>query len=385
MTRASLRFLLLIVIAPACDEVDSGALEFIHITAGDRHSCGIDYDGTSYCWGDNSDGQLGIGPVAGTTRASRVAGDFSFVQLSAGAAHTCGVTISDVAYCWGDNSAGQLGDSTTQDRAYPAPVRNGTNITMVGAGFAHSCGVRVDGTGVCWGANDVGQLGDSTLAPSLVPVRVAGVDLLQRVSAGRNHTCAIRQDYVGGGYPLAYCWGSNEFGQLGDSSTAPRLGAVLVRGLTWVNDVLAGHRHSCAGAGQLGDPHCWGDNSAGQLGDETTDPRPGATPVIGLITGGAPSPGGQFSCILSPSTATYCWGDNTAGQLGTGGIGSPSGLSPVAGDHDFFTFDAGAAHACAVIEGFVVRGPAYCWGDNSSGQLGDGTKVTRLKPVVVIR
>src|SRR2546430_3935126 len=85
-------------------------------TAGQAHACALSTDGTAYCWGDNTFGQLGDGTVTERDTPVAVAGGLRISRISAGADHTCGVTPAGGAYCRGDNNAGQLADRTGTDR-----------------------------------------------------------------------------------------------------------------------------------------------------------------------------------------------------------------------------------------------------------------------------
>ena len=128
------------------------------------------------------------------------------------------MSIFDQAFCWGQNSQGQLGDGTRTDRLAPVHVHAGgvqfRQVTASGGG--HSCGVSTDNLAYCWGLNNEGQLGDGTFSTRLTPVRVAGEHAFRAVDAGTDHTCgATRSD-------LGFCWGSNAFGKLGDGTFSRR-------------------------------------------------------------------------------------------------------------------------------------------------------------------
>ena len=175
------------------------SLTFAQVSVGHLYSCGVTTTNAAYCWGYNGSGQLGDGTGGGglfRTQPTRVVGGLTFRQVSAGHLHTCGVTTGNVAYCWGGNSSGQLGDGSRTDRLRPVRVAGGLLLRSVTAGgdfFGdYTCGVTTTNVAYCWGANFFGQLGDGTMTARLRPVRVAGGLAFRQVSAGHNwHTCGV--------------------------------------------------------------------------------------------------------------------------------------------------------------------------------------------------
>ena len=154
----------------------TGGLTFTSVSAGAFHTCGVTTSGGAYCWGTNFFGELGDGtaPRAAQNTPVLVSGGLGFSSVSAGArtGYTCGVTTSGNAYCWGLNSNGQLGDGTLTDRNTPVLVSGGLSFASVSTGAFHTCGVTINGDAYCWGSNGFGQRGDGTNAPATTPVRV---------------------------------------------------------------------------------------------------------------------------------------------------------------------------------------------------------------------
>ena len=246
----------------------AGGLSFVALSAGTLHTCGVTTAGAAYCWGGNTNGQLGDEPTAPSERLtpSLVAGNLTFASVSARGFYTCGVTVEGAAYCWGDNSEGQLGDGTTGQRLTPVPVAGSLSFTSISAGFSHSCGLTAAGVAYCWGSNSFGQLGDGTTTQRLIPVPVVGEVSFTMVSAGGGATCGAA---VAG---AAYCWGDNSEGQLGNGTTDQRLTPGPVAGELDFAALSAGGGHTC-GLAAAGSAYCWGDNRSGQLGDGTTTDR----------------------------------------------------------------------------------------------------------------
>ncbi|MFL5404019.1 MAG: RCC1 domain-containing protein [Gemmatimonadales bacterium] len=193
----------------------AGGRQFRQIDAGNSHTCALGTDNRAFCWGADDVGQLGDGPQAQRhLRPVGVAGGFQFAQLDTGEDHTCAVTTSHVAYCWGAGGFGRIGDGKSLNRFTPRMVAGGLSFDRVTAGYSQSCGEQVGNQAYCWGWNLQGEIGDATTTQRLKPVAVSGGHFFSQVSAGRDfHTCARTADGV------AYCWGNNAYGQLGDGRT----------------------------------------------------------------------------------------------------------------------------------------------------------------------
>ena len=360
----------------------SGGLSFTALAAGQQHTCGLVAGGTAYCWGYNNYGQIGDG-TSGINRTAPVAvsGGRTFTALVVGSSHTCGLATGGTAYCWGYNGLGQVGDGTIGTYSLvPVAVSGGRTYTALVAGDMHACGLATGGTAYCWGYNGLGQVGDGTTVQKLAPVAVSGGRTFTALVAGEGHTCGL----VSGG--TTYCWGSNAWGQIGDGTVGTyRTAPVAVSGGRTFTSLVAGALHTC-GLVAGGTAYCWGYNNYGQIGDGTSGVNGDSsanrtTPVAvsGGLTFTALVAGGRHTCGLVLGGYAYCWGFNQYGQLGdetTGNIRK----APVAvsGGLTYTALVAGVFHTC----GLATGGTAYCWGSNGSGQLGDGTTGTnRLAPV----
>ena len=195
------------------------------------------------------------------------------------------------------------------------------------------------------------------------------------VSARSDHTCGVTATDS-----TAYCWGSNSYGRLGNGTTTSALIPVPVSGGLTFLAVSTGGEHTCGATAGGAAAYCWGHNSYGQLGDGTTTDAATPVPVSGGLSFSAVSAGAGHACGITTSTgAAYCWGLNSTGQLGNGSTTDASAPVPVSGGLTFVTVSAGDFHTCGVTS----SGLAYCWGHNGFGQLGNGSTTDASAPVLV--
>jgi alpha-tubulin suppressor-like RCC1 family protein/serine/threonine protein kinase len=244
---------------------------------------------------------------------------------------------------------------------------------LVAAGGRHSCAVSDDGIVICWGANEAGQLGDGTLASHALPIPVNASFRATLVTNGTEHSCALSASGE------AYCWGANDRGQLGDGTTTRRIAPARVP-TTWRFRALhAGATHTC-GLTVDGEVACWGSNSYGQLGGGASGMVTTPLLVSALRSRvAALAVGWQHSCAIDADAALWCWGRNTSGQLGDGTTVDRHAPVRIGGSMRFIAVAAGGTHSCAVSD----DGGVWCWGKNSSGQLGTGATEDALAPVRV--
>lgn len=348
------------------------ALTFNAVSSGYFHSCGIGTDNTSYCWGSNSNGELGNPWVTETNVPVPVLGGLTFARISAGRSHSCALTAAGIAYCWGANFSGQLGNGTTTSSSTPSSVSGGLTFAELSAGYNHTCGVTTGGTGYCWGGSNSGEVGSGAEGIVLTPSIVAGGLTFASISPGRGFTCGRT---VSG---AAYCWGDNANGQVGDGSTAGRIVPAPVQGGLTFASVSAGGFHAC-GVTTDGIARCWGWGQIGQLGHGTDISMSVPTAVSGTLSFGSISAGNRHTCGVTTGGAAYCWGENATGYLGDGTSSSKASPTAATGGHSFGSISAGRFHSCGV----TVASEAYCWGDNSSGRLGIGALVSTFNPIRV--
>lgn len=342
---------------------------------GSQHSCRVDAEHALWCWGENYQGQLGVGTAGHgklgdeRTRPTRVPGLTNVVRGDASAHHTCVVTDDHRVQCFGFNGEGELGQGAAtgleQDPADYSPrvVQGFDDVVDVGTGNGFTCVLAKSGKTHCWGTNSAGQLGAgfSSLTDSLQPELVLGVEAKALV-AGWDHTCAVQSS------GKLVCWGTGD--ELGagvavESSALPldvKLGAVRF--------AASGVNHVCA-VTEDGALWCWGWGADGQLGVDTEPDTTLTTPVMLPLTGVTQlALGFQHSCALDAAGAVRCFGQNSRGQLGVGAQLQKSAKAlPVSLPEPALELAAGWDHTCAL----GVSGRLYCWGANDRGQLGIGT------------
>lgn len=349
-------------------------------------------------------------------------------QMSdSGTNRTCAIVNYQV-YCWGYNGYGQLGDgryapepngeekASIVDSDVPVKVRQdagvmaGKRIVKIFVAQYHSCALSEDGLVYCWGVNTHGQLGRGAAgnsAANAVPEQVQGAlagKVVTDIGGTNNVSCAIAEGKI-------YCWGTNAVGLTGRNTTSgntptPTLvtasNTSTTLPTTYTATVLANSgsrsRSMCAIANAKA--YCWGSNYNGALGDNTTTNRSVPTKVheaSGVLLGKTvtaisqdgflgngvnPAVGGSHACVIA-SSILYCWGDNSSGQLGNGSKANSS--APVAvtasgalSGKTIQDVKLGIFHSCARASGGM-----YCWGAGSAGQVGDGTWNERTTPVSV--
>jgi alpha-tubulin suppressor-like RCC1 family protein len=294
------------------------------VVAGLSHSLALAGDGSVYAWGNNQFGQLGTGDLLERSAPTPVTGLPPGIPISAVAAgqyHSLALASNGTVYAWGRNDMGQTGDAA--DGMRPAPGRvegfpDGVLMTAIAAGESHSLAVGSDGKVYAWGYNGFGQLGDGTTDTPTVPVGVTGLPngiSVTAVSAGADHSLALGSD------GKVYGWGGNDEGQLGDGTNAARGVAAPVLGIPafkTVTGISAGYYYSLARCSD-GTLYGWGSNWTGQLGDGTAAEQ--ATPTaVPAFAGGVhaveASAGMWHTLAIGSDHAVYAWGDNRAGQLG---------------------------------------------------------------------
>lgn len=347
------------------------------LAAGYGYTCAVAADATVACWGNNDNGQLGDGTTTNRSIAAPVSGIVGATAVSAGQYHACALVAGGAVKCWGANDSGQLGNGATQASTTPVDVTGLVGATAIAAGENHTCALVADGAVKCWGSNHDHQLGDGGAQDSATPVAVSGLAGATAIAAGGSHTCALVADGT------VQCWGYNFSGQLGDGTTVTPLVPVGVVGLgAPAQALVAGYGHTCAVLTD-GSAKCWGSNDYGQLGDGTIVSRRTPVAVEGLdsaIVALGSGPQAAHVCAALAGGTTWCWGYGADGNLGNGATQNSAVPVAVSGLAEVAELAGGRAHTCAA----TVDEHVWCWGDDFYGELGDGTTTDSPTPVAAL-
>jgi len=327
------------------------------------HTCAV-RDARAYCWGDNASGQLGVGDQIDRHAPARIGLDNDWLALTTGEGHTCGLRAPGVLYCWGDNHVGQLGVGDTEPRSRPERVPSNALWRAVECGGDSCCAIDQGDALHCWGDNREGKVGqpEPTGPDAVLPTRV-GEERWRKVTVGQGHVCAIRDDGA------LYCWARNSTFELGIGPEP-----IQVRGPTRVGssndwtDVTSSQHSTCAV--QLQKIFCWGIDTHHELGGSVIDEPVDMPRMVGLDADWASVHAGWFhTCARKLDGALYCWGRAIEGQLGQGsGEERVQMARRVTSDATFTAVALGNFHTCAVS----AAGALQCWGANDTGQLGTG-------------
>ncbi|OGA48443.1 MAG: hypothetical protein A3G25_17075 [Betaproteobacteria bacterium RIFCSPLOWO2_12_FULL_63_13] len=406
------------------------------ISAGLNHTLAIKSDASVLAWGANGSGQLGDGTATDSSSPVAVQGLIGVKAVSAGAGHSVALLSDGTLKAWGYNGFGQLGDGSKVNRRTPVSTQElGGEVTAVAAAAGNTVVLRADRTVWGWGSDGDGQLGAAPVSSYTVPGSVPGLTGVKAIAAGRSHVVGLKSDgnvwgagvhykavqgisdatdasvSVAGRVPglsdvtaiaagdshtvalksdgSVWAWGWNGYGQLGDGTTNDGVDPVQVSGLPTIAMIAAGWYHNVA-VGTDGSVWAWGDNSKGQLGVISTQicsntlrftgcaktPRRVATLPPGAVT--ALAAGADHTLALSGGKV-WAWGNNSAGQLGNGTTSSSSIPQAVSGLSDVTAITAQNRYSLALTD----DGTVWAWGANYAGQLATGTTQNSAVPVQV--
>jgi alpha-tubulin suppressor-like RCC1 family protein len=323
------------------------------------HACAISMSGNIYCWGENDSFQLGVATPASRAFIAVDARDLTtqWTDIAVTRDLTCAVEQStNNLVCFGSASAGHMGNvsGTYTNR----PVITGGNVTNVAVNLNHLCIKTSSNEVSCIGDNTDGALGYGAFQGSRTPQGVVTQNVVELVT-GEGFTCALdAADYL-------TCWGQNAHGELGVGTVAtkrsPSLALLPIGSCESVFQVVSGDRHTCAIVGVesegSGRAYCWGNNSQRQITSNTNElsiPKP--VEVFAGEKFSRLAAGEMHTCALRADGAVRCWGDNTSGQLGVQSTSSAL-IQPI--DNMPWTYIAAGSRASCALR----AGEAYCWGN----------------------
>ncbi|MFZ5469582.1 MAG: hypothetical protein ACOZIN_09105 [Myxococcota bacterium] len=347
---------------------------------------GVCADGTCRCGKQGEPCCSGTGCEAGLSCENGTCGTCGAAGQVCCANSTCNTNLSCTSGTCQCGGAGQTccgGTMCASNRACVGAVCS-CLARALSVGASHTCARKMDGSLWCWGDNNYGQLGDGTTITSVFPPQAPILTGVTAVAAGTIHTCAHKADGT------LWCWGANNFNQLGDGTNTQRVSPVQVMSapgvpFSIVTEVATGAFHTCARKMDY-TLWCWGWNNAGQLGDGTNTQR--AFPVQVNASSGsfAQVSAGEFhTCARKTDGSLWCWGSNGDGRLGDGTTvdrTTPVQVRDLATNvalSNIAQVAVGATHTCAR----KIDGTLWCWGRNFFGQLGDGTTTNRAAAVQV--
>lgn len=303
-------------------------------------ACATLVTGSIACWGKNTRGQLGTSNQGGYVRSATPVASLTSPWLApsnttVGSQNICFRDNNQTVKCLGGNDVGQLGNGNNTASSVPAQVAvitgagEATQARQIATGTNHTCARLANQNVKCWGINNYRQLGTPTNTVAWVntPVDVPNLsNNVTQIASFADHTCAIHD----GG--AASCWGADQYGQLGDGTVTPFKGNVTVTGLGGdAKQISTGVGHTCALI-TGGAVKCWGSNEFGQLGNGTTTTSAKPVSVIGLSRPASEiSAGGYHTCARLDNNQIYCWGRGTKGQLGNGSLESSTTAKKVGG------------------------------------------------------
>ncbi|QDK38986.1 hypothetical protein [Bdellovibrio sp. NC01] len=331
------------------------AANFSKVTAGQKHTCGITTGGVAYCWGSNESGQLGSTNLS-NTQVAVDSGTILYSSISAGPSATCGITTAGILRCWGLISS----------VVAPAVLDSGTNYSSVSVGANHICGITTSNILKCMGTNDKGQLGNGSTVNSSTFVTIDGGIAYSAVAAGNGFTCGIvaNSKYL-------KCWGQNDYGQVGNNSTANVTTPTVIDGSNPYLSVFVGPNFAC-GLTNSNNLKCWGSNSDGQFGDGTVDKKIIPTQV-NSNTYAAGSAGGAHVCMVTATGELSCAGSNSSAQMGNINWTYKRAPTSVLGTMTYTSITSGFGHMCALN---TSNSAMSCSGYNTFGQFGNNDSVS---------
>jgi len=362
------------------------------ISSGAYHTCVVASDDNAYCWGENMKGQLGNNSTANSSvpvkvDTSGVLAGKTIKQISTGHYHTCAVASDNKIYCWGENNNGELGNGSTVDSRVPVAVNMtgvlaGKTIKQMSVGTYNTCVIASDDKVYCWGSNAYGQVGNNSLTDSTVPVAVNATGVLagktiKQISVGHYRACVIASD------DKMYCWGNNMGGALGNGSTSDshipvsvNMSGVLAGKV--VRRISIGAFHTCVDATD-NKIYCWGSNNYGQLGNNSTANSGVPTTIYIFKKENIPANAMKIRTQYAKKTAAACsavvagWQDVTnssALAYSAAGPNNGTAIAAAVNDPNLPSTSVGYSHQSIVRPGSAAQLTFTNSRDINSGETG---------------
>ena len=341
------------------------------IVAGRAHSLALAADGSVYAWGNNFQGQLGLGHVGVQNTPQRITAfdGKQIIAIAAGSAHSFALAADGSVYVWGNNNCGQLGLGHVGVQNTPQQILalKDKKIMAIVAGHLYSLALATDGSVYAWGRNDRGQLGLGPVGDQNTPQEILALkdkNIIALAAGGAGHSLALAAD------GSVYAWGAGSQLGLGPVRQQNTPQQILALNKTIIV-IAAGLGHSLALAAD-GSVYAWGWNDSGQLGLGPVRHQHTPQQILDLKDKNiiAIAAGHNHSLALAADGCVYAWGNNRYGQLGLGAVGKQNTPQQILAlkDKNILAIVAGYRHSLAL----AADGSVYAWGNNTYGQLGLG-------------
>ena len=355
---------------------------------GGNHALTVYPDGTVWASGYNAYGQLGDNSLTTRITPVQVIGLTDIVSVASGSDFSLALKSDGTVYSWGNNTSGQLGDDTLVYKKVAIMVPDLADVVAIAAGNAHSLALKKDGTVWSWGNNGSGELGIGSTTRSTVPVQIttdyygAAFGNVKQIACGGQFCMALLANGD------VWSWGNSSLGQIGNTGSQNKLKPIQTV-ISNIIDLKAGIYHAVA-LKVDGTVWTWGDNSCRQLGDGSTATKQTAPVQVSGMTNAIQVVAGGYTtgCLKVDGTA-WGWGNNNTGQVGDGTAGN--GMVPAIPVGDQVTIvplpsqvliSDVTALTMSLNHSFALKGngEVWSWAKNNYGQLGDGTTTYRLQP-----
>ena len=339
-----------------------------YVSCGFAHTMALKTDDTLWAWGDNDNGQLGLGSTAEKNSPTRVDPGSTWKAVSCGYDYTLAIKSNGSLWAWGDNGDGQLGLGSTAQKDKPTEVDPGSTWTAVSAGYDDTLAIQSNGTLWGWGDNGDGELGLNNENEINSPTQVGSLDTWTAVSSGYGYTMAIQSN--------ASLWGSgdNLRGELGLGASDGTETFTHVGADTWTTAAVSGTDWYTLALRSDGTLWACGHNDDYQLGLGDTNDRNTLTQVGTDSTWQTVSAGYGFNLAVTSDGGLWAWGSTTSGNLGLGHM-DETGTAPTR----VGTGSDWANVSCGYLQTMALRNDGTLWacGDNFWGSLGLGNTTDR--------